>query len=206
MNWIYAFNSWEKLYKFWHYFRANTLWGKAFVVQTVNKRLTKTVLYNGLFHISGKKSWTCLKTSRQTNNLSFSQKKIAFFNTARRPCVNHTRDKLKRIIIYGSLPLLRGCVCVCRSRTQGQVPVFEGDFHMEFCDSARQLLEAYFRGFEIERAEKPWRAFSASWTKGACAQNLGLNSTFVADEYSYILVGGRNEKIFRRSKILYFSE
>lgn len=40
------------------------------------------------------------------------------------------------------------------------VKVFEGDFHMEFCDNLRQLLQAYFRDFNFERLDRPWRAFS----------------------------------------------
>ena len=79
-------------------------------------------------------------------------------------------------------------VYVGRLRARGRVPVFEGDFHMEFCDNARQLLQAYFRDFTIERLERPWSAFTASWSRGACAKNLGLNASFVGDAYAYVLV------------------
>lgn len=43
---------------------------------------------------------------------------------------------------------------------ENRVKVFEGDFHMEFCDNLRQLLQAYFRDFNFERLDRPWRAFS----------------------------------------------
>lgn len=29
--------------------------------------------------------------------------------------------------------------------------LFDGDFHMEFCDNLKQLLQAYFRDFSFER-------------------------------------------------------
>ncbi|KAL1377138.1 hypothetical protein pipiens_016461, partial [Culex pipiens pipiens] len=35
--------------------------------------------------------------------------------------------------------------------------IFNGDFHMEFCDNKRQLFQAYFRDFQIERLDSPWR-------------------------------------------------
>lgn len=47
---------------------------------------------------------------------------------------------------------------------------------MEFCDNIIQLLQAYFRDFSVERLEKPWKAFTASWSKSIIARNLG---TFV---------------------------
>lgn len=66
--------------------------------------------------------------------------------------------------------------------------VFEGDFHMEFCDNLRQLLQAYFRDFTFERLEKPWRAFTASWSRTAMARHLGINSSFVSGQHCYVLV------------------
>ncbi|XP_015118950.1 torso-like protein [Diachasma alloeum] len=66
--------------------------------------------------------------------------------------------------------------------------VFEGDFHMEFCDNVRQLLQAYFRDFSFELLERPWRAFTASWSKPAMARNLGINSSFISPDYCYVLV------------------
>lgn len=30
--------------------------------------------------------------------------------------------------------------------------LFDGDFHMEFCDNLKQLLQAYFRDFSFERS------------------------------------------------------
>ncbi|KOX76846.1 Torso-like protein [Melipona quadrifasciata] len=69
-----------------------------------------------------------------------------------------------------------------------QAAVFDGDFHMEFCDNVRQLLQAYFRDFTFERLERPWRAFSASWSKAAIARHLGINSSFITGEHCYVLV------------------
>lgn len=66
--------------------------------------------------------------------------------------------------------------------------VFEGDFHMEFCDNIKQLVQAYFREFEFERLDKPWRAFTGSWAKETIARNLGINSSFVHKEHCYVLV------------------
>lgn len=43
---------------------------------------------------------------------------------------------------------------------KNSVKIFEGDFHLEFCDNLRQLLQAYFRDFSFEKLERPWRAFS----------------------------------------------
>ncbi|XP_043529259.1 torso-like protein isoform X1 [Frieseomelitta varia] len=69
-----------------------------------------------------------------------------------------------------------------------QAAVFDGDFHMEFCDNVRQLLQAYFRDFTFERLERPWRAFSGSWSKAAIARHLGINSSFITGEHCYVLV------------------
>ncbi|XP_052132352.1 torso-like protein [Frankliniella occidentalis] len=74
------------------------------------------------------------------------------------------------------------------ARHNGRVPVFEGDFHMEFCDNLRQLLQAYFRDFQVERLERPWSAFTASWSRNAMAKHLGLNATYVAGSHCYVLV------------------
>lgn len=34
---------------------------------------------------------------------------------------------------------------------------------MEFCDNKKQLFQAYFRDFTIERLEYPWQAFTGGW-------------------------------------------
>ncbi|CAH1958306.1 unnamed protein product [Acanthoscelides obtectus] len=66
--------------------------------------------------------------------------------------------------------------------------VFEGDFHMEFCDNVRQLVQAYFRDFTFERLDKPWRAFTSSWAPETLARNLGINASFIVKEHYYVLV------------------
>ncbi|VEN34933.1 unnamed protein product [Callosobruchus maculatus] len=66
--------------------------------------------------------------------------------------------------------------------------VFDGDFHMEFCDNVRQLVQAYFRDFQFERLDKPWRAFTSSWAPETLARNLGINASFIVKEHYYVLV------------------
>ncbi|KAG7204774.1 hypothetical protein KM043_005183 [Ampulex compressa] len=75
-----------------------------------------------------------------------------------------------------------------RQQTKDGPAVFDGDFHMEFCDNVRQLLQAYFRDFTFERLERPWRAFSGSWSKAAIAKHMGINSSFITGDHCYVLV------------------
>ncbi|XP_050439974.1 torso-like protein [Adelges cooleyi] len=73
-------------------------------------------------------------------------------------------------------------------RSIGGGQVFQGDFHMEFCDNVKQLMQAYFRDFSVERLDKPWLAFTGSWTKSTLARNLGLEMSYVTGDYCYVLV------------------
>ncbi|CAH0560307.1 unnamed protein product [Brassicogethes aeneus] len=67
--------------------------------------------------------------------------------------------------------------------------VFDGNFHMEFCDNSNQLLQAYFRDFQFQGLDKPWKAFTGSWTPETIARNLGINSSFItSDSYCFVLV------------------
>lgn len=66
--------------------------------------------------------------------------------------------------------------------------IFDGDFHMEFCDNLRQLLQAYFRDFHFEKLDQPWRTFTGSWSPEVIARHMGINSSFVMKEHSYVLV------------------
>ncbi|XP_030762103.1 torso-like protein isoform X2 [Sitophilus oryzae] len=66
--------------------------------------------------------------------------------------------------------------------------VFDGDFHMEFCDNIKQLVQAYFRDFDFELLDQPWKAFTSSWSIETLARNLGINSSFIAKEHCYVLV------------------
>ncbi|KAK5643416.1 hypothetical protein RI129_007261 [Pyrocoelia pectoralis] len=77
---------------------------------------------------------------------------------------------------------------IIRPQLAGKKSVFEGDFHMEFCDNLRQLLQAYFRDFTFERMQRPWRAFTASWTQETISKHLGINSSFVHGDHCYVLV------------------
>ncbi|GLV37228.1 torso-like [Carabus blaptoides fortunei] len=73
-------------------------------------------------------------------------------------------------------------------RNISKKPPLDGDFHMEFCDNARQLLQAYFRDFAVDRLEKPWRAFTGSWNQDMIARHMGINSSFVHGNHCYVLV------------------
>ncbi|KAF0757878.1 torso-like protein [Aphis craccivora] len=75
-----------------------------------------------------------------------------------------------------------------RNIEEGGGQVFQGNFHMEFCDNLKQLLQAYFRDFSVERLEKPWQAFTGSWSKFTLARNLGLDVSYVTGDHCYILV------------------
>lgn len=59
---------------------------------------------------------------------------------------------------------------------------------MEFCDNKRQLFQAYFRDFTIDRLDRPWRAFTGGWHQDIAAKKLGINSSFIAGDYCYVLV------------------
>ncbi|XP_075234979.1 torso-like protein [Lycorma delicatula] len=89
-------------------------------------------------------------------------------------------DVFKQVTIRQSLPR--------QSTNAVSKPIFQGDFHMEFCDNIQQLLQAYFRDFTIERLDEPWRAFTASWSPNIIARNLGIESNFVVGEHCYVLV------------------
>ncbi|XP_066998635.2 torso-like protein [Anabrus simplex] len=67
-------------------------------------------------------------------------------------------------------------------------PIFTGDFHMEFCDNLKQLLQAYFRDFSVEKLDRPWRAFTGSWGRGTIARHLGINSTYLISPNCYVLI------------------
>lgn len=73
-------------------------------------------------------------------------------------------------------------------KQQKSIQIFDGDFHMEFCDNVRQLLQAYFRDFTFERLERPWRAFTGSWSKATIARHLGINGSFISGDHCYVLV------------------
>ncbi|CAG9136163.1 unnamed protein product [Plutella xylostella] len=85
-------------------------------------------------------------------------------------------------------------VRVFRHAARAQAPgpraaaLFHGDFHMEFCDNLKQLLQAYFRDFSFERLERPWRAFTAGWPPHITARNLGINASYVTGDHCYVLV------------------
>ncbi|XP_012280059.1 torso-like protein [Orussus abietinus] len=87
-----------------------------------------------------------------------------------------------------TLNVFRNPVAAPARQQHAKGSVFEGDFHMEFCDNVRQLMQAYFRDFSFERMERPWRAFTGSWTKNAISRHLGINTSFITGEHCYVLV------------------
>jgi torso-like protein len=65
---------------------------------------------------------------------------------------------------------------------------FNGDFHMEFCDNRQQLMQAYFREFKIDKLQGSYKAFQAGWHSEITAKKLGINSSYITGDYSYVLV------------------
>lgn len=59
---------------------------------------------------------------------------------------------------------------------------------MEFCDNKQQLFQAYFREFKIEAMASPYKAFQAGWHAEITAKKLGINSSYIIGDYSYVLV------------------
>jgi len=59
---------------------------------------------------------------------------------------------------------------------------------MEFCDNKQQLFQAYFREFKIESMASPYKAFQAGWHAEITAKKLGINSSYIIGDYSYVLV------------------
>lgn len=64
---------------------------------------------------------------------------------------------------------------------------FNGDFHMEFCDNKQQLFQAYFREFQIEGMNSPWKAFTDGWHAEITAKKLGINSSYIVGDYRQAL-------------------
>lgn len=57
---------------------------------------------------------------------------------------------------------------------------------MEFCDNKKQLFQAYFRDFTIERLESPWQAFTGGWyvhTENLHFFLFGMKETKIRKKY-----------------------
>lgn len=76
---------------------------------------------------------------------------------------DQVNNKKKIIIYYEFVFLFQGIDQLVESTEENQPGTFNGDFHMEFCDNKKQLFQAYFRDFTIERLESPWQAFTGGW-------------------------------------------
>ena len=72
------------------------------------------------------------------------------------------------------------------------------------------MLQAYFRDFTFERLERPWRAFTGSWSRNAIARHLGINSSFITGDHCYVLVRvarfRENQKLMRTTDSLILDE
>lgn len=83
---------------------------------------------------------------------------------------------------------LQGIEPLVETTEENEPGAFHGDFHMEFCDNKRQLFQAYFRDFNVERLDFPWQAFTGGWQDEVTARKLGINSSFLKGDYCYVLV------------------
>jgi torso-like protein len=70
---------------------------------------------------------------------------------------------------------------------------------MEFCDNKQQLFQAYFREFKIEQMSSPYKAFQSGWHAEISAKKLGINSSYIIGDYSYVLV--RVSRFRERAKL-----
>ncbi|XP_069686618.1 torso-like protein [Periplaneta americana] len=152
------------------------MWGRAMLVVLVSRLVVRAAEYQQL-HLGG-----AINIFSRYGYLSISMRVVPRNDSDptwifREPTVD----------IFRNLSLQTPPVAL-NSVTNTASPVFEGDFHMEFCDNLRQLLQAYFRDFTFERLDKPWRAFTASWSRTAMARHLGINSSFISGQHCYVLV------------------
>lgn len=86
------------------------------------------------------------------------------------------------------------------TQKNSETETFPGNFHMEFCDNRQQLIQAYFRDIIIERFDRPWRAFAASWHPESIAKHFGITDfTFINEKYCFILI---RLNLFRESVYL----
>jgi len=85
------------------------------------------------------------------------------------------------------------------SSTEGLLEVdnYNGGFNMEFCQNVPQLLQAYFRDFQIDRVENPWKAFTGG-LRASMAGFLGLNMSHVNDNNCYILLRFSRFRVSRK--------
>ena len=60
------------------------------------------------------------------------------------------------------------------------------------------LFQAYFREFHIERLDRPWQAFTGSWSRAGLARHMGINASYVAANYCYVLVRLARHRVSKR--------
>jgi torso-like protein len=62
------------------------------------------------------------------------------------------------------------------------------EFHIDLCEDAQQLIQAYFRRFIIEGLDKPWHAFAGGWRTPSLAKFFGIDPVFIKGDFRYMLV------------------
>ncbi|CAG7836353.1 unnamed protein product [Allacma fusca] len=62
------------------------------------------------------------------------------------------------------------------------------EFHIDLCEDVHQLVQAYFRRFNIEGLDKPWRAFAGGWKTASLEKFFGIDPIFFKGDFRYMLV------------------
>lgn len=70
--------------------------------------------------------------------------------------------------------------------------------HDVFVNISIVLFQAYFREFHIERLDRPWQAFTGSWSRAGLARHMGINASYVAANYCYVLVRLARHRVSKR--------
>lgn len=92
-------------------------------------------------------------------------------------------------LLFIFVVVLVSCICVkgidelVETTEENEPGTFHGDFHMEFCDNKKQLFQAYFRDFTIERLEAPWQAFTGGWYVKIAIVGMGVRTSNAAHRH-----------------------
>ncbi|KAJ0172629.1 hypothetical protein K1T71_011768 [Dendrolimus kikuchii] len=62
------------------------------------------------------------------------------------------------------------------------------DMDVLLCETFEDLLNVYFRNFEIEGTDKPWKAFMGDWIKDEIMRTFGIEYDLKPDNCCYVLV------------------
>lgn len=66
---------------------------------------------------------------------------------------------------------------------------------LHLCDGLEELMASFMTGFTVDGLHKPWRAFTASWKKHILPKIFGLPTTYLTDDFTFLLVNGISVKI-----------